>query len=113
MIITALESIGNDMKFVQYKQDVIWKEGRMFMRGSPLNVEDNYAIGVFSSDPQFEEFKEIKHETQVERQDAAPEILVDPLGELPITWVPRGKECSQCHKLISRGWYMHQKWCKG
>lgn len=87
------------MKFVQYKQDVIFKEGRMFMRGTPVNVEDNYAIGVFSTDPQFEKFKEKLNEEKA-KEAAPPPVLV-------------GKECSKCHKIIHQGWYMHQKWCKG
>ena len=87
------------MKFVQHKEDVIWKEGRMCLRGKPFEVVDQYALGVFSSDPQFEKLQE--NESEEEIQETAPQAGV------------LGKECSVCHKLIPRGWYFHQKWCKG
>ncbi len=96
------------MKFVQYRQDVIWKEGRMCLKGRPFEVEDNFGISVFSADPQFEklERKEV-HEEKIEAP-AATEVLVPRTPE-----IPKGKECAKCHKLIPRGWYMHQRWCRG
>jgi len=86
------------MKFVQYKEDVIWKEGRMCLRGKPFEVEDQYGLSVFSNDPKFELAKENEDEEEVQ-ETAAPEVL--------------GRECYKCHKIIPKGWYMHQKWCKG
>lgn len=86
------------MRFVQYKEDVIWKEGRMCLRGKPFEVVDTYALGVFSTDPQFEEVKENADEEEI--KEAAPQVL-------------KGKACTKCGKLIHKGWYMHDKWCKG
>ena len=89
------------MKFVQYKEDVIWKEGRMCLRGKPFPVDDIYALGVFSTDPQFEEFKESQNE-EIQGQEAPQNAVV-----------LKGKACTKCGKLIQQGWYMHDKWCKG
>ena len=88
------------MRFVQYKEDVIWKEGRMCLRGKPFEVTDSYALGVFSTDPQFEKFKENTDEKEVQRKD-------------PETGVLKGKACTHCGKIIHRGWYFHDKYCKG
>ena len=88
------------MKFVQYKEDVIWKEGRMCLRGKPFDVNDSYALGVFSTDPQFEKLQENEDE-EIQGQEAPqnPVIL-------------KGKACTKCGKLIPRGWYMHDKYCR-
>ena len=29
------------------------------------------------------------------------------------TGILKGKLCGKCGKAIPKGWYMHQKWCKG
>ena len=97
------------MRFVQYKQDVIWKEGRMCLRGKPFEVNDSYALGVFSTDPQFEKVEEEHHEEERQGPDTA-QVLKE-AGDIPFR--PKGKECPHCHKLIPKGWYFHQKFCKG
>jgi hypothetical protein len=85
------------MKFVQYKEDVIWKEGRMCLKGKPFEVDDEYALGVFSTDPQFEEFK---YETQIEGPQA------------PKPTVLRGRAmCPKCGKAPN--YYFHVKNCSG
>jgi hypothetical protein len=88
------------MKFVQYKEDVIWKEGRMCLRGKPFEVEDQYAFSVFSIDPRFESLKENENEEEVQEASPQPEVL-------------KGKACTKCGKLIHMGWYFHDKNCKG
>lgn len=69
--------------------------GYVFLKGVPVNVTDRGTLELIKKEP---DFKEVQDEAQDEAP-AAPEVL-------------KGKECSVCHKLIPRGWYMHQKYCK-
>ena len=87
------------MKFVQHKEDVIWKEGRMCIRGKPFEVEDEYALGVFSTDPQFEKFQEKPHEEEV-KETAPPTVL-------------KGYACPKCGRRLGKGGHFHIKACKG
>lgn len=79
----------------------MWREyrGYVFLGKNPVEITDRATLELIKSEPNFKEVKDEAQETAT-----ASEILIEPA---------KGKECQVCHKLIPRGWYMHQKWCKG
>jgi hypothetical protein len=84
------------MKYV-YKGVYREFRGYVFSQGRPVEITDPGTLEVISREPDFIPYKETKDEEA--KQEAPKEVL-------------KGKECPKCHKLIPRGWYMHQKWCK-
>jgi hypothetical protein len=78
--------------------------GYVFTAGKPVTITDRGTLELIKHEPDFTEVPDEQAQIQA---PAAPEVL-----EVPKT-NSKGKECIKCHKLIPRGWYMHQKWCKG
>lgn len=73
--------------------------GYVFAQGHPVDVTDSATLELIKREPDFQPYEEKPDEkAQIQAPDPAP--------------VLKGKECSVCHKLIPRGWYMHQKYCK-
>ena len=73
--------------------------GYVFANGKAVDVTDRGTLELIKREPDFKEVADEK--AQIEK--AAPQP--DP--------VLKGKECTKCHKLIPKGWYFHDKWCKG
>lgn len=68
--------------------------GYVFMYGKPTKVTDRATIEELKRSPVFEE---VKDETQETAPKAA--VLTD--------------ECPKCGRIVKRGKYFHQKYCKG
>ena len=84
------------MKFIYTAGQYIQKMGRMFAFGQPVEVTDKATIMALEKDPAFTKLGEI----QVEKvQETAQTVLAD--------------ECPKCGKVVKRGKFMHQKYCKG
>ena len=80
-----------------------WKEyyGYVFFDGRPTEVTDKATLERIQKEAGFEQYQPIKESEDGEEAQASdtPTVL-------------KGKECSKCHKLIPRGWYIHQKYCR-
>jgi hypothetical protein len=87
------------MKFIYLKGP--WKEfyGYVFYNGQPTEVTDGATLERIQKEPDFQQVKESEDGEEAQAPDQASGIL-------------KGKECSKCHQLIAKGWYMHQKWCR-
>jgi hypothetical protein len=86
------------MKFVYLKGP--WKEyyGYVFYNYRPTEVTDNATLERIKKEKDFQQFIEEPANGE-ETPEAQTQIL-------------KGKKCPKCHKLIPRGWYMHQRWCR-
>ena len=78
-----------------------WKEfyGYVFYDGKPTDVKDRATLEKIQKNADFQLYEET-HNEEVEEEASPPSGIL------------KGKECSKCHKLIPKGWYMHQKYCR-
>ena len=67
--------------------------GRMFAFGNPVEVTDRATIQALEKNPDFR-----KVEDEKKQETAETTVLSD--------------ECPKCHKIVKRGKFMHQKYCK-
>jgi len=81
------------MKYV-YEGKYIQVAGRMFAFGSPVEVNDAATQRILDARPDFRRVEDAKEEP---RQGEA--VLSD--------------ACPKCGKVVKRGKFMHQKYCKG
>lgn len=89
------------MKYIYTKGP--WKEfyGYVFYDGRPTEVTDKATLEKIQREVGFEKYQPQEIENGEEIQETPAE-----------TRVLKGKECSKCHQIIPKGWYMHQKWCR-
>jgi len=71
----------------------------MCLRGKPFEVADQYALGVFSTDPQFEEVKEKLNAEEIQ-EAARPKYL-------------KGKACTKCGKIDPTRLVFTPEYCSG
>jgi len=85
------------MKYVYTKGK--WREyyGYIFYDGRPTEVTDRATLERIKREVDFQPYEETEDE---EAQASDTKTVL------------KGKECSKCHKLIPRGWYMHQRYCR-
>ena len=89
-----------------------WKEfyGYIFWDGKPTEVTDRATLERLQKE---DGFKAVEvEEVPIQPQETQDGEVQEGQGQASSP-VLKGKECNKCHKLIPRGWYMHQKWCKG
>lgn len=84
------------MKYV-YNGDYREFWGYIFVNRMPVEITDKATLERIKHEVDFSPVKETSDETQIQAPAKAP--------------VLRGKECTKCHKMIPRGWYMHDKYC--
>ena len=100
-----------------------WKEyyGYVFFDGKPTEITDSATLERIQRESGFRAVSESQRAVPAVPAvlEVKPKVKENQDGEVEKgqgqapTPVLKGKKCSKCHKLIPRGWYMHQKWCKG
>ena len=80
------------MKFICKTEPYRHFRGLLFQNGRATDVQDQATIDALEKHPDFEKADE------KEIQEAPKEVLSD--------------ACPKCGKIVKRGKYMHQKWCK-
>jgi hypothetical protein len=77
-----------------------WREyfGYIFFDGKPTDVTDKATLERIKREVDFQPYEESEDGEEAQASDT-PTVL-------------KGKECSKCHKIIPRGWYMHQRYCR-
>ena len=101
------------MKFVQVKDEVRWFEGRMCLRGKPVEVEDEYGLSSFKANPDFKEYKEIQYEEVKEEARKEGVLSEEKVKETSPPQVLDYDACPKCGRVVKRGRYLHIKHCKG
>ena len=80
------------MRYV-YSGNFIQYMGRMFAFGKPVEVTDKATIAALEKNP---DFRKVEDEKKIEETPKA--VLSD--------------EFPKCHRIVKRGKFMHQKYCK-
>ena len=81
------------MKFICKTEPYRHFRGLLFQNGRATEVTDQATIVALEKHPDFE-----KAEDEKSIQETPKEVLSD--------------QCPKCGKVVKRGKYMHQKWCK-
>jgi len=83
------------MRYV-YQGKYIQVMGRMFAFGKPVEVNDEATRRILDARPDFRRVEDAVRKEEGQGQEA---VLSD--------------ECPKCGKIVKRGKFQHQKWCKG
>ena len=78
--------------------------GYVFVGDTPVDITDKATLERIQMEPDFSPVVEPKEKVDEKVQEVQAVEAPAP--------VLKGKECNVCHKLIPRGWYMHQKYCR-
>lgn len=85
------------MKFVYTKGDFAQFRGRTFLWGKPTDITEKATIQALLKNP---DYRKVDDETK----ETTTEAVLVPKS---------GPACPKCGKVIVRGMYFHQKYCKG